>query len=216
VPLVRIEAVGPQMRARTWAQRRRMIAELLAGQVLRRRQRQVKGPMSLRIVVLVQRIGWAVLAVGQLPVPVLRKRARRRKRQIQTNIEEPLEQCSLVEEEPEVALPIRKQAQVVEELLAPSKPLELTYFYLDNKFSFLLYNLKKMLSLTRKQVPCRTEQPARTMWGRERVREPSSSRTRKTELKEANRKRWDPVASRRERRVPIEDKPLEFRKLMVE
>lgn len=171
-----------------------MIAELLVGQVLRRRQRQVKGPMSLRIVVLVQRIGWAVLAVGQFPVPVLRKRVRRRKRQIQTNIEEPLEQCSLVEEEPEVALPIRRQAQVVEELLAPSKPLE----------------------LTRKLVPCRTEQPARTMWVRERVREPSSSRTRRTELKEANRKRWDPVASRRERRVPIEDKRLEFRKLMAE
>lgn len=35
VPLVRIEAVGLQMRAQTWAQKRRMIAELLVGQVLR-------------------------------------------------------------------------------------------------------------------------------------------------------------------------------------
>lgn len=133
--LVRIEVVEPQMRARTWAQTQRMIVERLVGQVLRQRQKQqVKAPMSLRIVAVLgqkpvlaaQRIVAALLAVGRKPVLVPRKRVRRRKRSIQKSIEEPLEQCNLVEEEPEVALPIRRQAQVAVEELVPSKPLEST------------------------------------------------------------------------------------------
>jgi len=157
--LVRIEVVEPQMRARTWAQKQRMIVERLVGQVLRQTQKQqVKAPMSLRIVA-------ALLAVGRRPVLVPRKRVRRRKRSIQKNIEEPLEQCNLVEEEPEAALPIRRQAQVAVEERVPSKPPE----------------------STRKQVPCRTEkETARKKWVRERAREPSNSRIRRKEQKEAN------------------------------
>jgi hypothetical protein len=112
-----------------------MIVERLVEQVLRQRQKQqVKAPMSLRIVAVLgqkpvlaaQRIVAALLAVGRKPVLVPRKRVRRRKRSIQKSIEEPLEQCNLVEEEPEVALPIRRQAQVAVEELEPSKPLEST------------------------------------------------------------------------------------------
>lgn len=49
------------------------------------------------------------------------------------------------------------------------------------------------------------------------MREQSSSRTQyKTEQRAANRKRWDPVASRPERPVQVENKSLVFRKLAVE
>jgi hypothetical protein len=70
--------------------------------------------------------------------------------------------------------------------------------------------------LTRKQVPCRTEkETARKKWVRERVREPSSSRIRRKEQKEANHRIWDPVVSRQERPVQVENKRLESRKLVV-